>query len=76
MVNLSDSSVSLCERQKKVGDAVFIPPSAEEDSHPCLQRLVAHVIHPEQYEEIPELRELDLAEPVIRLPGRLNQPFL
>jgi len=57
-------------------NAVFSPPSAEADIHSGLQRLDAHVIQPEQYEEIPELSELDLAEPVIRLSDRLNQPFL
>jgi hypothetical protein len=41
-------------------------PSAEDDIHSDLQRLDAHVIQPEEYEEIPELSELDPAEAVIR----------
>jgi hypothetical protein len=41
-------------------------PSAEDDIHSDLQRLDAHAIQPEEYEEIPELSELDLAEAVIR----------
>jgi hypothetical protein len=51
-------------------------PSAEDDTHSDLQRLDAHVIQPEEYEEIPELSELDPAEAVIRRPGRPDQPFL
>jgi hypothetical protein len=50
----------------KESNAVFFPPSAEADIHFDLQRLDAHVIQPEEYEEIPELSELDLAEAVIR----------
>jgi len=58
------------------GNAVFSPPSAEADIHSGLQRLDAHVIQPEDYEDIPEYSELDLAEAVIRRPGRPDQPFL
>jgi hypothetical protein len=47
-------------------NAVFSPPSAEADIHSGLQRLDAHVIQPEEYKEILELSELDLAEAVIR----------
>jgi hypothetical protein len=46
-------------------NAVFSPSSAEADIHSGLQRLDAHVIQPEDYEEILELSELDLAEAVI-----------
>jgi hypothetical protein len=51
-------------------------PFVEDDIHSDLQRLDAHVIQPEEYEEIPELSELDPAEAVIRRPGRPDQPFL
>ena len=47
-------------------NAVVFPPSAEDEIHSDLQRLTAHVIQPEEYEEIPVLSELDLAEAVIR----------
>ena len=56
-------------------NAVFFPSVAEDDIHSDLQRLDAHVIQPEEYEEIPELSELDLAEAVIRRPGRPDQFF-
>jgi hypothetical protein len=66
MVNLAILSVTSCERPRKEGNAVFFPPSAEDDIHSDLQRLDAHAIQPEEYEEIPELSEMDLAEAVIR----------
>jgi len=65
MVNSLDSSVSSCERPMNESNAVFSPPSAEADIHSGLQRLDAHVIQPEEYKEILELSELDLAEAVI-----------
>ena len=66
MVNALDSSVSPYERPMNESNAVFSPPSAEADIHSGLQRLDAHVIQPEDYEESLELSELDLAEAVIR----------
>ena len=48
-------------------NAVFFPSFAEDDIHSDLQ--------PEEYEEIPELSELDLADAVIKRPGRPDQSF-
>jgi hypothetical protein len=36
----------------------------------------AHIIQPEEYEEIPEITEEDLTEAVIKRPGQPDQPFL
>jgi hypothetical protein len=36
----------------------------------------AHVIQPEEYEEIPEITDADLAHAVIRIPGQPDQPFV
>jgi hypothetical protein len=44
--------------------------------HSDLQRVDAHIIQPEEYEEIPEITEEDLAEAVIKRPGQPDQPFL
>jgi hypothetical protein len=55
--------------------AVFFPSFAEDDIHSDPQRLDAHVIQPEEYEDIPELSELDLEEAVIRRPGCPDQSF-
>ena len=39
-----------------------------------LQRVDAHVIQPEEYVEIPEITEADLARAVIKGPRKLDQP--
>jgi hypothetical protein len=36
----------------------------------------AHVIQPEEYEEIPEITDADLVHAVIRIPGQPDQPFV
>jgi hypothetical protein len=35
----------------------------------------AHIIQPEEYEEIPEITEEDLTHAVIKRPGQPDQPF-
>jgi uncharacterized ferritin-like protein (DUF455 family) len=57
-------------------NAVFSLTSAESDIHSDLQRVDAHGIQPEEYEEIPEITEEDLAKAVIKRPGQPDQPFL
>ena len=57
-------------------NAVFSPTSPEGKIHSDLQRVDAHVIQPEEYEEIPEIKEEDLTHAVIKRPGQLDQPFL
>jgi hypothetical protein len=57
-------------------NVVFSPTSTDGEIHSDLQRVDAHVIQPEEYEEIPEITEEDLAEAVIKRPGQPDQPFL
>jgi hypothetical protein len=57
-------------------NVVFSPTSAEGEIHSDLQRVDAHIIQPEEYEEIPEITEEDLAEAMIKRPGQPDQPFL
>ncbi|QNI70596.1 hypothetical protein [Cyanobium sp. NS01] len=57
-------------------NVVYSPTSPEGKIHSDLQRVDAHVIQPEEYEEIPEITEEDLAEAVIKHPGQPDQPFL
>jgi hypothetical protein len=57
-------------------NAVFVTTSPEDPIRSDLQRVDAHVIQPEEYEEIPEITDADLAHAVIRIPGRPDQPFV
>jgi hypothetical protein len=57
-------------------NVVFSPTSIDGEIHSDLQRVDAHIIQPEEYEEIPEITEEDLAEAVIKRPGQPDQPFL
>jgi hypothetical protein len=57
-------------------NVVFSPTPTEGEIHSDLQRVDAHIIQPEEYEEIPEITEEDLAEAVIKRPGQPDQPFL
>ena len=49
--------------------------STEGEIHSDLQRVDAHIIQPEEYEEIPEITEDDLTHAVIKRPGQPDQPF-
>ena len=49
--------------------------SSEGEIHSDLQRVDAHIIQPEEYEEIPEITEEDLTHAVIKRPGQPDQPF-
>lgn len=55
---------------------VFSLTSTDGEIHSDLQRMDAHVIQPEEYEEIPEITEEDLTQAVIKRPGQPDQPFL
>jgi hypothetical protein len=57
--------------EKKV---VFSPTSTGGEIHSDLPRVDAHVIQPEEYEEIPEITEEDLTHAVIKCPGQPDQP--
>ncbi len=57
-------------------NVVFSPSSTSGEIYSDLRRVDAHVIRPEEYDEIPEITEADLAEAVIRRPGQQDQPFL
>jgi hypothetical protein len=57
-------------------NVVFSQTSTEGKIHSDLQRVDAHVIHPEEYEEIPEITEEDLTHAVIKRPGQPDQPFV
>lgn len=53
---------------------VTVVTSADDPIHSDLQRVDAHVIQPEEYEEIPEITSADLVHAVIKRPGRPDQP--
>ncbi|QPN66244.1 hypothetical protein [Synechococcus sp. CBW1006] len=55
---------------------VFSPTSLEGKIHSDLQRVDAHEIQPEEYEEIPEITEEDLTHAVIKRPGQPEQALL
>ena len=57
-------------------NVVFPQTSPEGEIHSDLQRVDAHVIQPEEYEEIPEITEEDLTHAVIKRPGQPDQPFV
>jgi hypothetical protein len=57
-------------------NVVFSPTSTEGEIHSDLQRVDAHIIQPEEYEEIPEITEEDLIHAVIKRPGQPVQPFV
>ena len=57
-------------------NVVFSPTSTDGEIHSDLRRVDAHVIQPEEYEEIPEITEDDLVHAVIKLPGQPDQSFL
>jgi hypothetical protein len=56
-------------------NVVFSQTSHEGKIHSDLQRVDAHVIQPEEYEEIPEIMEEDLTNAVVKRPGQPDQPF-
>lgn len=53
---------------------VTVVTSPEDPIHSDLQRVDAHVIQPEEYEEIPEITSANLVHAVIKRPGRPDQP--
>lgn len=57
-------------------NVVFSPTSIEGEIHSDLQCVDAHIIQPEEYEEIPEITEEDLIHAVIKRPGQPDQPFV
>jgi hypothetical protein len=57
-------------------NVVFTPTLTDGEIHSDLQRVDAHIIQPEEYEEIPEITEEDLVEAVIKRPGQPDQPLL
>ncbi|APD47811.1 hypothetical protein KQ302_07725 [Synechococcus sp. CS-602] len=59
-------------KESKIG---FSPTSTKGEIHSDLQRVDAHVIQPEEYEEIPEITEEDLINAVIKRPGQPDQPY-
>ncbi len=56
-------------------NVVFSPSSNHGEIYSDLQRVDAHVIQAEEYDEIPEVTEADLANAVIKRPGQQDQPF-
>jgi hypothetical protein len=56
-------------------NVVFSPSSSKGEIFSDLQRVDAHVIQPEDYDEIPEITDENLANAVIRRPGKPDQPF-
>ena len=57
-------------------NVVFSTTSTDGEIHSDLRRVDDHVIQPEEYEEIPEIMEDDLAHAVIKRPGQPDQSFL
>jgi hypothetical protein len=57
-------------------NVVFSPTSTEGEIHSDLERVDAHIIQSEEYEEIPEITEEDLIHAVIKRPGQPDQPFV
>lgn len=57
-------------------NVVFSLTSTDDEIHSDLQRVDAYRNQADDYAEIPEIREADLAEAVIRRPGQPDQPFL
>ena len=57
-------------------NVVYSPTSIHGEIHSDLQRVDAHVIQPEEYEEIPEITEEDLTHAVIKPPGQPDQSFV
>jgi hypothetical protein len=53
---------------------VFAATSPEDPIRSDLPRVDAHVIQPEEYAEIPEITDDDLARAVIKGPRKLDQP--
>lgn len=53
---------------------VFATTSPEDPIRSDLPRVDAHVIQPEEYAEIPEITDDDLARAVIKGPRKLDQP--
>ena len=53
---------------------VFAITSPDDPIRSDLQRVDAHVIQPEEYAEIPEITNDDLARAVIKGPRKLDQP--
>jgi hypothetical protein len=53
---------------------VFAITSPDDPIRSDLQRVDAHVIQPEEYAEIPEITDDDLARAVIKGPRKLDQP--
>jgi hypothetical protein len=49
--------------------------STEGEIDSDLQRVDAHIIQSEEYEEIPEITEEDLTHATIKHPGQPDQPF-
>jgi hypothetical protein len=53
---------------------VFVTTSPEDPIRSDLQQVDAHLIQPEEYDEIPEITDADLARAVIKPPCRLEKP--
>lgn len=58
----------------KASNIVYSLTSTDGEIHSDLQRIDAHIIQPEEYEEIPEITEEDLAHSVIKRLGQPDQP--
>ena len=53
---------------------VFVATSPEDPIRSDLQHVDGHVIQPEEYAEIPEITDADLARAVIKPPRKLEKP--
>jgi hypothetical protein len=67
---------SRCERQMQENNVVFVTSSPEDPIRSDLHRVDAHVIQPEEYEEIPEITDAELVHAVIRIPGQPDEPVV
>jgi len=56
-------------------NVVYSQTSPEGKIYSDLQRVDAHIIQPEEYEEIPAITEKDLTHAVIKRPSQSDQPF-
>ena len=57
-------------------NVVFVTSSPEDPIRSDLHRVDAHVIQPEEYEEIREITDADLVHAVIRIPGQPDEPVV
>ncbi len=57
-------------------NVIFVATSPEDPIRSDLQRVDAHVIQQEEYEEITEITDGDLVHAVIMIPGQPDQPVV